>query len=76
MSKNKKYSTYIITETIVIEQEVCARDYDHALEQYQKMMSEPKNRVALTTEGSTSSSNTTSEIDVETVEDHDERVYE
>lgn len=75
MSK-KKYRTYVVTETIVIEQEIFARSEDHAMEQYADMMKDDESRVILTTEGCTSSSTTTSDIEVETKEEHDERVYE
>jgi hypothetical protein len=74
MSK-RKYQTYVVTETIVIEQEIIARSPDDALEKYNEMMKTDENRVALTKEGCTSSSTTSSEIDVEDIEEHDERVF-
>ena len=61
----EKYKTYKVTEVIVIEQEIPARDIDDALEKYTEMMKDAKTRVFLTTEGCTSTSTTTIEFNVE-----------
>jgi hypothetical protein len=76
MSKSKKkYATYVVTETIVIEQKIFARSEEDALAQYEDMMNNDESRVILTTEGCTESSETSSEIEVETTDDYEERVY-
>jgi hypothetical protein len=71
----KKYATYVVTETIVIEQKIFARSEEDALAQYEDMMNNAESRVIITTEGCTESSETSSEIEVETIEDYEERVF-
>jgi hypothetical protein len=73
MSKAKLKSFYV-RETIVVEQEVIARSREDALKTYEEMMQDDENRVILTREGATSSSSTTSEMEVLTLDEYEEEL--
>jgi hypothetical protein len=73
MSKAKLKSFYV-RETIVVEQEVIARSREDALKTYEEMMENDENRVILTREGATSSSSTTSEMEVLTLDEYAEEL--
>ena len=73
MSKAKLKSFYV-RETIVVEQEVIARSREDALKTYEEMMENDENRVILTREGATSSSSTTSEMEVLTLDEYEEEL--
>lgn len=67
----RKLSTYVIIETITIEQEIPAWSDEDALRKYQEMMDDKMNRFELTQEGCTSTSSTTTHIEIENLADDD-----
>lgn len=67
----RKLSTYVITETITIEQEIPAWSDEDALRKYQDMMNDQRNRFDLTQEGCTSTSSTMIDIEIENLADDD-----
>lgn len=67
----RKLQTYVITETITIEQEIPGWSEEDALEKYRATMDDHESRFILTTEGCTSTSSTTSEIEVENLGEAD-----
>jgi hypothetical protein len=70
------HQTYVVIETIVIEQKIFARSEADALAQYEDMMNNAESRVIITTEGCTESSTTFSDIEVTTINEFDARVSE
>jgi hypothetical protein len=73
MSKAKLKSFYV-RETIVVEQEVIARSEEDALKVYNEMMEDDKTRAILTRDGATSTSSTTSEAEVLTLDEYEEEL--
>ncbi len=73
MSKAKLKSFYV-RETIVVEQEVIARSEEDALKVYNGMMEDDKTRAILTRDGATSTSSTTSEAEVLTLDEYEEEL--
>lgn len=67
----RKLSTYVITETITIEQEIPAWSDEDALQKYQDMMNDKQNRFDMTQEGCTSTSSTMIDIEIENLADDD-----
>lgn len=64
--------TFIVRHTIVIEQEVIARSRKDAEDKYNDTIEDNESRLILTQDGATSSSSTTSEIEVLTPSELDE----